>query len=88
MIRIAQGVRLEGGEVSLDRRVQLVEDIIQTLGLADFPAISLCKDLSQTGEHGIEHIRQAKRLARRAANATTGVSRAMGSRYIGCPGSA
>ena len=35
MIRIAQRIRIDGDDVGFDRRVETVEDIVKTPGLAE-----------------------------------------------------
>ena len=80
VVGLGHRLGIERDQIGLDRGVEPVEHVVQPLGLGDPRAVVPLEGVAQALQHGFEHVRS--RSASRAAppSATTGVSRAAGSR--------
>lgn len=67
MIGVAQRFRVERGEITFYGCVQLVEDIIEPLDLADLSTLGSIQGLSKSMQHAFHEIGHAESFPGRAA---------------------
>ena len=58
MIAIAQQVRFQRCDIAFDRRVELVENIVETPRFGDLPPVPLGEGLPQPEQHRLKNVRQ------------------------------
>jgi hypothetical protein len=66
VVGFVHGLRVERGQIGLGGGVELVEHVVQAFGLADPAAVVPLQDTEQAVEHGLQHVGEPRRLARRA----------------------